>query len=378
MGSSIGKILGTIAPIAAAFIPGIGPLAAAAIGAGSGLISGGGLKGALLGGVTGGLGAGLGSQIGGSILGEAASEAGSRALGGALTGGVAGLASGGDAKSALLGAGLGGAGGYALGGGLNDTILGRTVSGIGDSIDSGSNSLGLGSIFGSSNTPTTATMSGGMSLPGGGTAPGSYGIGSGNGLQSLTTGSSGVASGGGLSSYAIPALGAANSLYANSEAQDKLKDATTAANDQLNPYLQNGAAASDKAAGFLGLNGQPASADEILSASPGYQFAQQQGEQALARKQAAAGGAFSGAALKDAATFNNGLSQQAANDYYAKLAQQSGQGLSAAGTYGTNTTALGTAGAAADISTGNTISQLLSGVGKRFIGYDANNRPMYA
>ena len=49
--SKLKKIFRTVLPIAAGFIPGIGPLAAGALGAGLGAMGGGGLKGALLGGL---------------------------------------------------------------------------------------------------------------------------------------------------------------------------------------------------------------------------------------------------------------------------------------------------------------------------------------
>lgn len=77
----IAKPLAALAPIAASFIPGVGPLAAAAIGAGSGLLSGKGLKGALMGGVTGALGAGAlgGAAKGAAAAGDAASAAASAA-----------------------------------------------------------------------------------------------------------------------------------------------------------------------------------------------------------------------------------------------------------------------------------------------------------
>jgi hypothetical protein len=73
----IAKPLASLAPIAASFIPGVGPLAAAAIGAGSGLLSGKGIKGALMGGVTGALGAGAlgGAAKGAAAAGDAAGAA---------------------------------------------------------------------------------------------------------------------------------------------------------------------------------------------------------------------------------------------------------------------------------------------------------------
>lgn len=53
--SGLGKIVGDVAPLAS-FIPGVGPVAGAAIGAGGKLLAGKGLGGALKGGLEGGLG----------------------------------------------------------------------------------------------------------------------------------------------------------------------------------------------------------------------------------------------------------------------------------------------------------------------------------
>lgn len=111
---SILKALKTVAPIAVSFIPGVGPIASAALGAGLGALNGGGLKGALLGGVTGALGAGgaggiggkLGSQIGGKVLGSAASEAAKNALGQAAIQGAIGTAAGQDPLAAMAGGAL--------------------------------------------------------------------------------------------------------------------------------------------------------------------------------------------------------------------------------------------------------------------------------
>lgn len=104
------KGLKIAAPIAAAFIPGVGPLASAAIGAGVGSLGGksgdGGLKGALIGGLTGGLGGlakgGIASAGGLSgILGKAATTG---TFGNGTAAGVVGATKG----SGLLGL-LGGA-----------------------------------------------------------------------------------------------------------------------------------------------------------------------------------------------------------------------------------------------------------------------------
>lgn len=130
MSKKLKKIIGVAAPIVASFIPGIGPLAAAAIGAASGALSGGGLKGALLGGVSGGAGkllsgGGFLGNVAGSTLdkvsgvtGLAGPTQGSGLLG-SITKGASGL------SSALRG-GLGGSGT----GGLSLGKVGDVLGGI--------------------------------------------------------------------------------------------------------------------------------------------------------------------------------------------------------------------------------------------------------
>ena len=107
----LGKILKVVAPIALNFIPGVGPLAAAAVGAGLGATGGGGLKGALLGGALGGLGAGgaggAGAKLGSSVLGSAVSPRLAQALGSAALGAGASAALGGNPLTGALSVGLG-------------------------------------------------------------------------------------------------------------------------------------------------------------------------------------------------------------------------------------------------------------------------------
>jgi hypothetical protein len=87
-----GNFLGKALPIAASFIPGIGPIASAAIGAAGGLLSGGGIGGAISG-ALGGLGGigGIGDMIGGSFgsflqgpIGSMLGDVGMNMLSGAL------------------------------------------------------------------------------------------------------------------------------------------------------------------------------------------------------------------------------------------------------------------------------------------------------
>ena len=131
-----GKILKAIAPIAVSFIPGIGPVAAAALGAGLGALGGGGIKGALLGGISGGLGAGglggiggkLGTSIGGKVLGQAASSAAKNAIGQAVIQGALGTAAGKDPLTSAIGGAATGFLGTKLGSGSADAPTPKVVS----------------------------------------------------------------------------------------------------------------------------------------------------------------------------------------------------------------------------------------------------------
>lgn len=98
----LGKILKKIAPIAISFIPGIGPVASAALGAGLGALDGGGIKGALLGAATGAIGgAGGAAKIGGALA-PGASTVMQKTLGDALIGGAFGAATGQNPLQAAL------------------------------------------------------------------------------------------------------------------------------------------------------------------------------------------------------------------------------------------------------------------------------------
>lgn len=103
---SLFKAFKKIAPIAVSFIPGVGPVAGAALGAGMGALSGGGLKGALMGGLSGALGgAGAAGKIGGGLL-PGASQVVQKSLGDAILGGALGAATGQNPlRSALMAGG---------------------------------------------------------------------------------------------------------------------------------------------------------------------------------------------------------------------------------------------------------------------------------
>lgn len=120
MSKSLKKIASVALPVGAAFIPGIGPLAAAGLGAAGGLVGGGGLKGALLGGLTSGAGNYLGAS---NILG------GSSMFGPATASQVASAGSTNAALSGLKSSGLAGAL-KAGGSGISLGNVGTIASGV--------------------------------------------------------------------------------------------------------------------------------------------------------------------------------------------------------------------------------------------------------
>lgn len=329
---------------------------------------------------------GLGSAIGSSILG--AGTAGASTLGSALVGaGTSALTGGKPLQGAVLGgigANIGNIGtSESPGSGILGSI-GKNVPGVYD-LASGANSLtsGIGDVIGNLPSNMQGPTQSGASLGSGsgflGKAAETLGISGGSPISSagVLSGSNPVAAGvgGGASSVGgggmfsdllnkknlFPALGALNSYNANAQAQKALTNATGQANAALSPYTGIGSAAAEKLQGYLGLGGTPTSTADILAASPGYKFMLDQGQQGLDRAQAARGGFFSGAALKAAQDYGQGLADQTAQNYYSQLANTMGTGLGAANAMGANTTALGTAKGASDIQTANMINQLLSG-----------------
>lgn len=277
----------------------------------------------------------------------------------------------------------------AFGRGINDLYKGSFLESAGNSLSSGFNDFYKGSDLAS----LIGTSGDSVTLPG----IGQTNLGNGTGLKgfasdisnSLGLGGSPVSSSGVVSGSSAPSLGGggassvgsseggmfsnlfskdnakylglANSMYGNMQAQKSLKNATNQANAALSPYTGIGSAAAGKLQGYLGLGGTPSSTQDILASSPGYQFMLDQGNQQLDRSQAARGGYFSGAALKAAQDYSAGLADQTAQNYYSQLANTAGLGANAAGQYGNNVTALGTARGASDIQTANMINQLLAG-----------------
>ena len=151
-------------------------------------------------------------------------------------------------------------------------------------------------------------------------------------------------------------------------AQAQLQDAQS----KVQPYMDTGTQANttlqnDLSNGTLGGNFTPGD----LTKEPGYQFALQQGQQALDRRAAGPGGTgyFSGGALKGAQQFGQGLADQTYKDAYSRwlqsqqntygmLSGQSAQGLNAAKQYGTYSGGIGNlATNIGDVNAANTVNK---------------------
>ena len=214
-----------------------------------------------------GIGAALGSTLSAPTLG-------------AIGGGLGGAVSGGGVKGAALGA----LGGYGLQGGFNDVIgslpgvlQGPTASGAPLSgMSSGSGILGsVGRTLGVSSGD----------LPSIGGLVGGSGGGSTFGVNNIASALGGLQQDAALKKIKQQQLSATGQQLANLE--------------RLNPTdVQN---------------------------DPGYQFTQAEGEKALNRSLGARGSLFSGAALKEAADYNQGLASRYYQDAYNRNQNQIGQ-----------------------------------------------------
>jgi len=334
------SLIKKIAPIALQFIPGVGTLAGAALGAGIGAMGGGGLKGALLGGAGGALGAssgGLGNAVGSSI---------SKAVG-----------LGGQVGSQTIGSGLSGALLGGASGGLKGALLGAVGGGVG--ANAGDISRGL---FGSeATTPLGAGVQGASAPATEGIIGSSGGGGLGKALSSSLSGTTGNL------------LGAANSYMTADSAEEELRKAQMQSQEALQPWLS---------AGQQGLSSLQSGFDPSqIESDAGYQFRLQQGNQALERSLAAKGLGDSGAALKAAQDYGQGLASQSYNDAYNQWLQRN-SGLA---NYGSGATSgmidtygnLGNIGANSGVTKSNILTGTLSNILGRKSYIDANGKVVY-
>ena len=195
-------------------------------------------------------------------------------------------------------------------------------------------------------------------------------------------------------------LGAAATIYGSSKAAGAARDASAAQSasadksldlqkqmfdeqNQLNaPFRENGLTGQNRLMDLLGLSGNTGAAgygsgSKTFGASdfqedPGYHWRLEQGQKAIERSAAARGGVLSGAAVKAAATYNQGAASQEYNNAYNRfqtdkasvlnpLQSLAGQGQSAAGTMGQAASAYGT-------NAGNTLTQAGNAQASGYVG----------
>ena len=137
-----------------------------------------------------------------------------------------------------------------------------------------------------------------------------------------------------------------------SQARDALNQGVTTATNQLSPWATSGQPANADQADLLGLNGQPA-ADAAMAKfqqSPGYAYQVQQGLRGVDAGAASQGILRSGATIKAEETLGSNLANQDFGNYWNRLQQLSGAGLTAAG--GIASAATGGAADIAKVDTG--------------------------
>lgn len=130
----------------------------------------------------------------------------------------------------------------------------------------------------------------------------------------------------------------ANAAEAAAKAQAKATRETNARLGQwraediarLDPYARSGTAGQNALAFELGLGPRP-DGYAGFQASPGYQFAMDQGREAVEGSVAARSGLNSGAALAELTRFGQGLANQEYGNFFNRLAGLAGTGLSAVG-----------------------------------------------
>lgn len=116
-----------------------------------------------------------------------------------------------------------------------------------------------------------------------------------------------------------------------------IQNAANQAQQAYEPFLNIGTQANNQLAALYGLNGNgaQAAAQANWQNTPGYQFALDQGLQAVNADAARKGQLLSGNNQRAVQQFGTGLAQQTYNNYLQNLLGQQQQGLSAAGGVGT-------------------------------------------
>ena len=139
--------------------------------------------------------------------------------------------------------------------------------------------------------------------------------------------------------------------------QRMLAERSAQAQQQFSPYAQAGQAA---------LANMQAPAMEALQNDPGYQFRLQEGQQALERSLGARGMNQSGAALRAAQEYGQGLAGQTYDNFFNRQNQMANLGFGAAGGLGSLYTNLGNVQAAAELERMNQRNRMFGSLGSLF------------
>lgn len=206
----------------------------------------------------------------------------------------------------------------------------------------------------------------------------------------------GIAAVGGIASAAIGSSAASDAANAQSQAAQAAQQTQLQMYNQtrqdLSPYLSTGTSALNQLSSLFGIGGAgggtgptAGTAAKTLSALqnyPGYQFQFNQGEQALDRSAASRGLLLSGAQVKDAQTYGQGVAQSSALQPYLSMlsgltstgenagaltgnaATTAGQGIASSQLAGGQAQAAGIVGSANAVQTG-----LQSGLNNAIQGY---------
>jgi len=189
------------------------------------------------------------------------------------------------------------------------------------------------------------------------------------GVVGAIIGASVIGAGASLISAHSASSAASNAAAQNNALEGQIYQSNKALEE---PYIQGGDAAEQELLGFLGLGGDPGATDAAFQKylnSTGYQFAFNQGQDAVATSKAAAGMLGSGSLVKALDAYGTGLAEQYGQQYVGDLQNLTGTGASSAnalagqgqayaGQVSANNNSAASASANADLAAGNSISGL--------------------
>ena len=166
----------------------------------------------------------------------------------------------------------------------------------------------------------------------------------------------------------VGAAGAIGSAVIGANAADDAKDAQVAAAQSaertkremfdkargyLEPYSTLGTEVMPTIKSLLGIGGDPSDMTATLEAYPGYKFAVDQGQKAIANQQQGQGARYSGNALKAAADYSQNMGYNVFSDYFGKLMGLQDTGFRASGAIANLTSGTGTDIANLQVGAGN-------------------------